>query len=114
MGQGMALSYSWKQKMNTTSSTKTNFFGIDNLLGYILWARYFMHKQGFNMEASLLYQDNMSTMLVETNGRASSLKRTTQIKLKIFFIKDKVDQGEVTIKHCPIGQMWTDINTKLK
>jgi hypothetical protein len=25
-----------------------------------------------------------------------------------------VDQGEVTIKHCPIEQMWTDINTKPK
>jgi hypothetical protein len=35
-----------------------------------------MQEQGFNMEALLLYQDNMSAMLLETNGRASSLKRT--------------------------------------
>jgi hypothetical protein len=31
-----------------------------------------------------------------------------------FFIKDNVDQGEITIKHCPTEQMWTDINTKPK
>lgn len=65
------------------------------------------------MEAlRLLYQDNMSAMLLKTNGKASSLKQTKQIKVKYFFIKDKVDQGEVTIKHCPTDQMWTDINTK--
>jgi hypothetical protein len=34
--------------------------------------------------------------------------------VKYFFIKDKVNQGEVTIKHCLTGQMWTDINTKSK
>ncbi len=66
------------------------------------------------MDASLLYQDNMSAILLETNGKASSSKRTKHIKVKYFFIKDKVDQGEITIEHCPTEQMWTDINTKPK
>ena len=66
------------------------------------------------MDASLLYQDNMSAILLETNGKASSSKHTKHIKVKYFFIKDKVDQGEITIEHCPTKQMWTDINTKLK
>ncbi len=66
------------------------------------------------MHASLLYQDNMSAILLETNGKVSSSKRTKNIKVKYFFIKDKVDQGEITIEHCPTEQMWTDINTKPK
>ena len=66
------------------------------------------------MEASLLYQENMIAMLLKMNGKASSLKRTKHIKVKYFFIKDKVDQGEVSIEHCPTKQMWTDINTKPK
>jgi hypothetical protein len=40
-GQGMALSYSWKQKINTKSSTEAELVGVDNSLGYILWARYY-------------------------------------------------------------------------
>jgi hypothetical protein len=112
LGHGMALSYSWKQKINTKSSTKRELAGVDDSLRCILWARYFMQKQGFDMEALLLYQDNMSTMLFKANGRASSSKHTKHIKVKYLFIKNKVDQGEVTIKHCPTGQMWTDINTK--
>ena len=73
-----------------------------------------MIDQGYDMEPSLLYQDNMSAILLETNGRASSSKWTKHFKVKYYLIKDKVDRGEVTIKHCPTEQMWTDINTKLK
>ena len=66
------------------------------------------------MDPSLLYQDNMSAILLKTNGRASSSKRTKHIKVKYYFVKDKVNQGELTIEHCPSEQVWTDINTKPK
>ena len=45
-GQGKALSYSWKHKINTKSSTEAELVGVDDMLGYILWARYFMVEQG--------------------------------------------------------------------
>ena len=59
------------------------------------------------MDASLLYQNNMSAILLETNGRPISSKRTEHIKVKKYFVKDKVDQdqGEITIQHCPTEQM---------
>jgi hypothetical protein len=74
LGQGMVLNYSWKQKMNTKSSTEVKLVSMDNSLGHILWARYFMQEQGYDMDASLLYQDNMSAILLETNGKTSSSK----------------------------------------
>jgi hypothetical protein len=49
LGQGMALSYSWKQKINTKSSTKAKLVRVDDSLGYILWVSHFMQKQGFYM-----------------------------------------------------------------
>jgi hypothetical protein len=66
------------------------------------------------MDPSLLYQDNMSAILLETNGRTRSSKRTKHIKVKCYLIKDKVNQKEITIEHRPTEQMWTDINTKPK
>jgi hypothetical protein len=75
-GQGMALSYSWKQKINTKSSTEAELVGVDDALGYILWARYCMIEQGYAMDPSLLYQDNISAILLKTNGSMSSSKRT--------------------------------------
>ncbi len=113
-GQRMAMSYSWKHKINTKSSTEAEIVGVDDSLGYILWARYFVTEQGYDMDASLLYQVHMSAILLETNGKASSSNHTKHIKVKYFFIKDKVDQGEITIERCPMEQMWSDINTKPK
>jgi hypothetical protein len=114
LGRGMAMSYSWKQKINTKSSTEAEIVGVDDSLTYILWARYFLQAQGYDMEPSLLYQDNISAILLETNGKASSSKRTKHIKVKYFYVKDKIDQGEIVAEHCPTEQMWTDINTKPK
>jgi hypothetical protein len=113
-GQGMVISYSWKQKINTKSSAEAELGILDDSLGYILWARYSMQEQGYKMDVSLLYQDNMSLILLETNGRASSSKHTKHIKVKYYLIMDKVGQGEITIKHCRTEQMWRDINTKPK
>jgi hypothetical protein len=73
-----------------------------------------MQEQGYDLDASLLYQDNMSAMLLETNGNASSSKQTKHIKVKYFFVKDKIDYGKVVVEHCPTEQNWTDINTKPK
>jgi hypothetical protein len=66
------------------------------------------------MYPSLLYQDNMSAILIKTNRRASSSTQTKHIKVKYFHIWDKVNQKEITIEHCPTNQMWTDINMKPK
>ncbi len=79
--------------------------GADDSLGCILWAQYFMQAQGYNMDALLLYQDNMSAILLKTNRKACSSKGTKHIKVKYLFIKDKVRQGDITIEHCPTKQM---------
>jgi hypothetical protein len=112
-GQGMALSYSWKHKIVTKSSTEAELVGVDDSLGHILWARYFMQAQGYEMKALLIYQDNMSAMLLKTNGKASSSKCTKYIKGKYFYIKHKINQGDIVVEHCPTKQM-SDINTKPK
>jgi hypothetical protein len=90
-----ALNYSWEQKIKMNSSSKAELVGVDDSLGYILWARYFMQEQGFGMEASLVCQDNMSANLLETNGRASSSKRTKHIKVKYFLLKTWSNKGKL-------------------
>ena len=59
-----------------------------------------------------LYQDNISTQLLIKNGKMSSGKKTKHIKAKFFFIKDRVDDGEVKVLDCPTKKMWADIMTK--
>jgi hypothetical protein len=73
---------------------------------------YFMESQGYNVEIIELYQDNMSTELLMNNSRFLSGKRTKHIKAKFFFIKDRIDNGEIRVVHHPTEEMWADVLTK--
>ena len=66
------------------------------------------------MEPFIMYQDNRSVMLLVNNGKASRSKRTKHIRIRYFFIQDKINQGEISIEHRPTDQMWIDINLKPK
>ena len=68
--------------------------------------------QGYEPECVGLYQDNISTQLLIKNGRFSSGKKTKHIKAKFFFIKDRVDSGEIRVIDCPAEEMWADVLTK--
>ena len=113
-GKGALLRMCKKQKLNVRSSCEGELVGVDDMLPLILWARYFIEDQGYPVEQNILYQDNKSTILLANNGRWSSSKRTKHIKSRYFFIKDKVDQGEVSIEHQPSDRMWSDVLTKPK
>ena len=78
----------------------------------MLWSLHFIQAQGYDMECVGLYQDNISTQLLIKNGKLSSRKRTKHMKAKFFFIKDRVDDGEIRAVDCPIKEMWADIMTK--
>lgn len=114
LGRGAPMSFSWKQKLNVRSSCEGELVGIDDALPHILWARYFIEAQGYTVEQNVMYQDNKSTILLANNGRWSSSKRTKHIKLRYFFIKDKVQSGDVSIEYRPTDQMWSDVLTKPK
>ena len=112
LGKGAALSSSNKQKLNTKSSTESELVGAHDGLGLVLWCRHFIEAQGYTVDQNILYQDNKSTMLMERNGRASSTKRTKHIHARYFFIKDKIDSGEIEVLYCPTKEMRADVNTK--
>ena len=114
LGRGAVMLLSRKQKVNTRSSTETELVGVDDAIGSVLWSLYFMQAQGLDMRCARIYQDNNSAILLEVNGRQSSTKRTKHIKTKYFFVKDKIDQGEIEIRKRDTADMWSDTNTKPK
>ena len=111
-GQGAVASSSNKMKCNTKSSTETEIISFADKLADIVWMRYFLECQGYTIDEYIVFQDNMSAMSLEKNGRVSSSKRTKHIKAKYFLIKDYYDAEEIDIKFCPTDEMWADILTK--
>lgn len=112
MGRGAAFSMSVRQKLNTKSSTESELVGVSDAGSAILWAREFLLGQGVDLRDSIVYQDNQSAILLERNGRASSGKLTRHINQRFFWIKDRVNKGEIQITHCPTQNMLADLMTK--
>jgi hypothetical protein len=112
LGKGSITGTPKKQKINTRSSTESELVGDDDMLPQIMWTRYFIEAQGSNMDESILYQDNLGAMLLEKNGKQSSSKRTKHIRVRYLFIKDRIGNGDISVKHCPTGDMVADHFTK--
>jgi hypothetical protein len=112
LGKGSVYSASTRQKLNTKSSTEAELVGVDDVMPQVLWTRYFLEAQGYEVRDNKIYQDNQSTMLLAKNGRASSGKRTRHINIRYFFVADRVKSGEVSIDYCPTGEMLGDFFTK--
>ena len=58
-----------------------------------------------------MYQDNIITQLLIKNRQMSSGKKTKHSKVKFFFIKDRVDEGEIKVIDCPAEGMCADVMT---
>jgi hypothetical protein len=112
LGTGVIYGTSKCQKLNTKSSTEAELVGTDDVMPQMLWTLYFLESQGYKIDNNILYQDNKSSILLETNGRGSSGKRTRHINVRYFFIADRVKSGEVKIEYCPTGIMIADYFTK--
>ncbi len=112
MGKGAPICLSTKQKLNTKSSTEAELVATDDAMSTILWTTYFLQGMGFTDKVPVLYQDNKSAMLLEKNGMKSSSKRTKHINVRYFFIKDRIDAGELSLEYCPTEEMVADFLSK--
>ena len=112
LGCGAVLSASWRQKINTLSSTETETVAISDGMPKNMWCLYFTEAQSWDVSDNLLNQDNTSTMKLAKNGKRSSGKMTRHIKIRYFFVTDKIKKGEVKIIHCPTEEMIADYFTK--
>ena len=74
MGDGAIASLSRKQGMNTRSSTKAEVVATDEIISPMIWTQLFLEAQGYLAKENILYQDNKSAMLLETNGCKSADK----------------------------------------
>ena len=112
MGRGFPIASSSKQKLNTRSSTESELVAVDDYMPAILWTRYFLEAQGYGVRENIVYQDNLSAILLEKNGKASSSKRTKHINVRYYFVTDRIKKGDMSVEWCPTEDMTGDFLTK--
>jgi hypothetical protein len=79
LGKRAVSSSSTKMKCNTKNSTETELICSVDKLPDIVWMRYFIKYQGYDLDEYIVYQDNMSALSLEKNGRVLSSKCTKHI-----------------------------------
>jgi hypothetical protein len=72
----------------------------------------FVECQGYEIDEYVVFQDNMSALSLEKNGRILSSKRTKHTKAIFFLIKDCYKAGEIDMQYCPTDIMWAYVLTK--
>ena len=84
-GQGSTISSSLKQKLNTRSSTEAELVCVYcEFMAMVLWTQNFMQAQVYGVFKHILYQDNMSAILLENNGRKSVGKCSRHLNVRYF------------------------------
>ena len=114
MGEGAIQAGSAKQKLVTRSSCEAELVGADDMATKILWTKFFMEAQGYQIKRNVLFQDNKSTILLLKNGKRSSGKRTRALNIRYFFLHDQQEKGNLAVEYCPTGDMLGDYFTKPK
>jgi hypothetical protein len=89
-------------------NTEGELVAVDNAATMILWTKLFLEAQGYDVEKNIVYQDNKSAILLETNGKKSSGKQTRALNIRFFFITDQVEKGNMQIEHCRTNDMVGD------
>ena len=111
-GLGSIMNLSRKQKLNTRSSTEAELVGVDDASALILWTKLFLEYLGYHISNNIIYQDNKSAILLETNGRQSAGKRSRALNIRYFFISDQVEKGNAAVEYCNTDDMIGDFHTK--
>ena len=110
-GSGPILAKSSKQKIVTKSSTDAELVALSDLASLVIWSRDFLLAQGEPAGPATVSQDNQSTMALAARG-ASVSERTRHINIRHYWMKDRVDSGDIQIMYTPTEDMIADIFTK--
>ena len=111
IGAGNILAKSSKQKLVGKSSTESELIALSDMCSTVVWVREFLIAQGEEPLPAKVYQDNQSAMALIERGR-STAERTRHIKIRYFWVKDRVDMGDINIVYKPTELMIADLLTK--
>ena len=111
VGKGAVYVKSTKQRLVSKSSTEAELITLSDMTSNVIWTRDFLLHQGYSIKAANVYQDNTSTIALAERGRSTS-ERTKHVHIRYFFVKDRIESGEIKITYLPTNEMVADILTK--
>jgi hypothetical protein len=111
LGKGSIFITSSKQTIVAKSSTEAEMIAVSDHAGELIAQNEFYIRQCKSNKPAILFQDNQSTIRLLKNGKNSS-DRTKHIKIRYFWLKDRVDSKDILVEYMPTEDMIADILTK--
>jgi hypothetical protein len=111
LGGGAVFAKSSTQELVTKSSCEAEIVGLSTGSTQVLWTRYFLLSQGYELGPATVHQDNQGAITMIQKGKSTS-DRTRHIHIRFFFVHDRIQSGEIKLAYCPTGDMLADILTK--
>lgn len=102
---------STKQKLMSKSSTDAEIIAVHSSMNIIEEMRDLFNDLNDSNEATCVYQDNLSAKFLMEHGDSSSDK-SKHMKVRYFYIKEKVDDNIINIAYRDTKRMWADLLTK--
>lgn len=105
---------SWRSRLQPTvalSSTEAEYRAVTEAGQELLWLRSMLDKFGFhNEDPTVLHSDNLGA--IHLTSKSVFHSRTKHIEIQYHWIREVVNAGHLTVKHCPTEDMIADVLTK--
>jgi hypothetical protein len=102
---------SQKMKLNTLSSTESEYVALCAAVCEIKWLRRLLDELGFfQSKPTVIFEDNKSCIEF-VNGNMNH-KTSKHINPKFHFSREAVQMGDIKLEYCPTKEMVADILTK--
>jgi hypothetical protein len=110
-GTGPVYFKSSKQHLNAKSSTEAELIACSDGAGQGLWIVQLLKELGFNPDPLIIHQDNQSAIALLNRGRPASAA-SRHFNIRLFWLKDYIDRGELEVVYCPDIDMLADTLSK--
>ena len=109
-GRGTIIAKCFKHKLVAKSSCEAELITLSDGTSIFVSELDFARAQQYidSKEAGEIFEDNMSTIHMANTGKSMSDK-TRHIKLRHFFVKQFLDNGDFVLSYCPTEEMTADI-----
>ena len=106
MGNGLLISLSTKQKVNSQNSTESEIITWDDSIPYVLWLWLLVEAKGWSVKDNLFKQDNQAAKRETNKRKASNSKRIKHIEIQyFFFITDLIKCNLLKVVYFPKEKM---------
>ena len=110
LGKNLIAHSSGRQKIVALSSCEAEYIALTECAKAISYFQQLLEFLNFHQSRTLIYEDNQGAIqLAESNA---SGKRTKHIDVRYHYIREKINSGEIELRHISTVDQLADLLTK--